>query len=107
VAQSIFEKDFNGVLVRDRYAAYSRIGRDWQACLADISRNAKDIDKEHALLPQSKQHPNVKIFVTEIRKLCFGACSQSGLEVHSVLPSLVITAKRQGVDLRWTPESRQ
>jgi hypothetical protein len=32
------------------------------------------------------------------RKICFGIRSQSGLEVHSVLPSLVITAKRQGVD---------
>lgn len=32
------------------------------------------------------------------RKICFGTRSQSGLEVHSVLPSLVLTAKRQGVD---------
>jgi len=187
VAQSIFGRDFNGVLVRDRYAAYNRIGRDWQACLAHISRNAKDIDKEHALLPKSKQDANVNIFATEIRDLCsllcetskkistgklpwqtasakekkfsrkldrickqtltfkpaealrkfltgkeqkhiftflrhpnvaptnnqaeqtlrrlvifrkisFGTRSQSGLEVHSVLPSLVLTAKRQGVD---------
>lgn len=187
VAQSIFGRDFNGVLVRDRYAAYNRIGRDWQACLAHISRNAKDIDKEHALLPKSKQDANIHIFATEIkdlcsqlcetgqqmrtgeltqnkasvmenkftrklncickrtltfrpaevlrkfltgpeqknlftflrhrnvaptnnhaeqtlrrlvifRKICFGTRSQSGLEVHSVLPSLVLTAKRQGVD---------
>lgn len=187
VAQSIFGKDFNGVLVRDRYAAYNRIGRDWQACLAHVSRNAKDIGKEHDLLLNSKQDPNVDAFVTEIRelcsqlcetskkinaskfsqktastlekkfsrklkrickqtltfrpaealrqflsgseqkhlfaflrhpnvaptnnhaeqtlrrlvifrKLCFGTRSQSGLEVHSVLPSLVLTAKRQGTD---------
>lgn len=187
VAQSIFGRDFNGVLVRDRYAAYNRIGRDWQACLAHISRNAKDIEKEHALLPPSKQDPGVNTFTTEIRKLCsllcetakkistgklpqrktaamekkfrqklnrickqtlkfkpaetlrefltsskqkhlftflrhpnvaptnnqaeqtlrrlvifrkicFGTRSQNGLEVHSVLPSLVLTAKRQGVD---------
>jgi transposase len=186
VAQSIFGRDFNGVLVRDRYAAYNRIGRDWQACLAHISRNAKDVDKEHALLPQSKQDSNVNNFVTKtrelcsllcetaqeircgklsqetasameekfsqkfkricehpftfkpaealrkflsgseqkhlftflrhpnvaptnnqaeqtlrrlviFRKICFGTRSQSGLEVHSVLPSLVLTAKRQDV----------
>ncbi len=187
VAQSIFGENFNGILVRDRYAAYNRIGRDWQACLAHISRNAKDIEKEHAFLPQSKQDPNVNTFAAEIRalcsrlcetskkistgkisqktapamekkfsrklkcickqtltfkpaealrkflagseqkslftflrhpnvvptnnhaeqtlrrlvifrKICFGTRSQSGLEVHSVLPSLVLTAKRQGID---------
>ncbi len=187
VAQSIFGEHFNGILVRDRYAAYNRIGRDWQACLAHISRNAKDIEKEHAFLPQSKQDPNVNTFAAEIRalcsrlcetskkistgkisqktapamekkfsrklkcickqtltfkpaealrkflagseqkslftflrhpnvaptnnhaeqtlrrlvifrKICFGTRSQSGLEVHSVLPSLVLTAKRQGID---------
>ena len=187
VAQSIFGKDFNGVLVRDRYAAYNRIGQDWQACLAHISRNAKDINQEHALLPRSDQDPNVEVFTAGIRQLCsllcdigqkrksgelpqkkvsalekrfrrelnrickspltfkpaeslriylagsegkhlftflrhpgvaptnnhaeqsirrlvifrkisFGTRSQSGLVTHSVLPSLVLTAKRQGVD---------
>jgi hypothetical protein len=186
VAQSIFGEDFSGVLVRDRYAAYNRIGEDWQACLAHISRNAKDIHREHAFLPQADQDPNVNVFVTGIRELCsqlctigqklksgelqqemaaameekysqelnricktplvfnpaeslrrflvgpeqkhlftflrypgvaptnnhaeqsvrrlvifrkisFGTRSQSGLKTHSVLPSLMLTAKRQGV----------
>ena len=51
VARSIFGDQFAGVLVRDRYAAYNGIGRDWQACLAHIRRNAKDIGREHRLLP--------------------------------------------------------
>ena len=186
VAQSILGKDFNGVLVRDRYAAYNRIGQEWQVCLAHISRNAKDIRREHAFLPQADQDPNVDVFTTGIRQLCsqlcdigqkrkagelpqkkaaamekrfcrelnricktplvfnpaeslrkfligperkhlftflrhpgvpptnnhaeqsirrlvifrkisFGTRSQSGLKTHSVLPSLVLTAKRQGV----------
>jgi hypothetical protein len=186
VAQSIFGKDFKGVLVRDRYAAYNRIGEDWQACLAHISRNAKDIHREHTFLPKADQDPNVNVFVTNIKEICsqlcnigqklksgefpqemaadmeekysrelnricktplafnpaealrrflvgpehkhlftflrhpgveptnnhaeqsvrrlvifrkvsFGTRSQSGLKTHSVLPSLVLTAKRQGV----------
>ena len=31
------------------------------------------------------------------RKICFGTRSQSGLKTHSILPSLIQTAKRQGV----------
>jgi hypothetical protein len=34
------------------------------------------------------------------RKICFGTRSESGLNNHSILPSLVQTAKRQGVHPR-------
>jgi len=74
VAESIFGKDFNGVLVRDRYAAYNKIGQDWQACLAHISRNAKDISQEHAFLPPADRDLNVEVFTTSIRKLCSDLC---------------------------------
>lgn len=74
VAKSIFGEDFNGVLVRDRYAAYNKIGQDWQACLAHISRNAKDIGKEHSLLPPTEQDPNIVVFTSAIRKLCSALC---------------------------------
>ena len=74
VAKSIFGEDFNGVLVRDRYAAYNKIGQDWQACLAHISRNAKDIGKEHSLLPPAEQDPNIGVFTSAIRKLCSDLC---------------------------------
>jgi len=56
------------------YAAYNKIGRDWQACLAHISRNAKDISKEHALLPPADQDPNVEVFTSGIRESCTDLC---------------------------------
>jgi len=31
------------------------------------------------------------------RKVCFGTRSEKGLKTHSIIPSLVQTAKRQGV----------
>ena len=31
------------------------------------------------------------------RKICFGTRSENGLQTHSILPSLVQTARRQGV----------
>ena len=34
------------------------------------------------------------------RKICFGSRSKSGLKTHSILPSLVQTARRQGVHPR-------
>jgi transposase len=189
VAKSIFGEDFDGTLVRDRYAAYNGIGGDWQVCLAHIITNAKEISGEHALLPPTEKDAAVGRFcdrvldlcsrlcdageklksgdlpwkeaakiekrsVTELnticqqtlrfkpaetlrsylagpeqkflftflrhpgvpptnnlaeqslrhlvifRKICFGTRSESGLKTHSILPSLVQTARRQGVHPR-------
>ena len=186
VAKAIFGESFAGTLVRDRYAAYNGIGARWQACLAHIITAAKEISREHALLPQSEQDERLdsfscsvkdlftracdtgrnikagtislkstlqfeKKFRTELktickqplpfkpaetlrtflmgpeqknlftflripgvpptnnhaeqslrkmvifRKVCFGTRSQKGLKAHSIIPSLVQTAKRQGV----------
>ena len=74
VAKNIFGHDFDGVLVRDRYAAYNGIGLDWQACLAHIITNAKDISREHALLPKDKQVGAVTDFCDRIIDLCSRAC---------------------------------
>jgi len=189
VAKTIFGEDFDGTLVRDRYAAYNGIGVDWQACIAHILTKAKEIRGEHALLPQTEKDIAVgpfcdrvmdlcsrlceagqklksgdipwkaaakieKSFVRELstickqtlrfkpaetlrtylagpeqkflftflrrpgvpptnnhaeqslrhlvifRKICFGTRSESGLKTHSILPSLVQTARRQGVHPR-------
>ena len=189
VAKSIFGEDFTGTLVRDRYAAYNGIGVDWQVCLAHIITKAKEISKEHALLPQTEKdtavppfcdrlidlcsrlcdvgqklksgdlpwkaaakiekrsvtelnhickpmlrfkpvetlrtylvgpeqkflftflrHPGVPPtnnhaeqslrFLVIFRKVCFGTRSENGLKTHSILPSLVQTARRQGVPPR-------
>lgn len=75
VAKSIFGTDFDGVLVRDRYAAYNGIGIDWQACLAHIITNAKDISREHAFLPKDKQDVAVADFCDRIIDLCSRACN--------------------------------
>lgn len=189
VAKFIFGKDFQGTLIRDRYAAYNGIGRHWQACLAHIITKAKEIRAEHALLPLSDQDIRVDSFASQVqdffskacqtgqklkagilaypssrkiesqflkeltaicrqpfifkpaetlrkylmgpeqknlftflripgvpptnnqaeqslrylvifRKICFGTRSPGGLETHSILPSLVYTARRQGVHPR-------
>ncbi len=74
-AKTVFGNDFNGVLVRDRYAGYNGIGHDWQACLAHIITNAKDVRREHALLPIREQDRAVTIFCDLITDLCSQACN--------------------------------
>jgi len=73
VAKSLFG-DFDGTVVRDRYAAYNGIGTDWQSCLAHISTKAKEIGKEHALLPPPEQDRRIESFCAEVRDLCKRAC---------------------------------
>jgi hypothetical protein len=186
VAHGLFGEDFDGTLVRDRYAAYNGIGRDWQACLAHIITKAKEISREQALLPESERDPATGPFCDRVmdlasrlclagqqlksgaipwkkaapmekrfsrelallskhplpfkpaetlraylagpqqkflftflrrpgvpptnnlaeqalrhlvifRKICFGTRSDTGRKTHSILPSLVQTARRQGV----------
>ena len=60
--------------MRDRYAAYNGIGFDWQACLAHIITNAKDISREHALLPKGEQDAAVVHFCDRVTLLCSRAC---------------------------------
>ena len=74
VARGIFGEDFAGTLVRDRYAAYNGIGAHWQACLAHIITNAKEISREHALLPQTQKDKHVDTFTDRLKDLCTRAC---------------------------------
>lgn len=73
-AKTVFGEDFDGVLVRDRYAAYNGIGLDWQACLAHIITNAKNIRREHALLPQHERDAAVSLFCDHVMDLFSRAC---------------------------------
>jgi len=73
-AKVIFGEDFDGTLVRDRYAAYNGIGLDWQACLAHIITNTKDISREHALLPMREQDRAVFLFCEQVIDFCARAC---------------------------------
>ena len=54
-AKSIFGKNFEGILVHDRYAAYNGIGKDWQSCISHILTKAKEINREHELLPDKEK----------------------------------------------------
>ena len=86
VAKSIFGDNYEGILIRDRCPSYNGIGSDWQACLAHISRNAKDIRQEHSLLPQEIRDTKTDRFCDHIISLCSEAC-KIGSELNSgVIP---------------------
>ncbi len=74
VAETIFGENFDGTLVRDRYAAYNGIGVDWQVCLAHILTNAKEIRTEHALLPKTEKDTATGPFCDRLRDLCSRLC---------------------------------
>ena len=86
VAKSIFGDNYEGVIIRDRYAAYNGIGNDWQACLAHIRRNAKDIRKEHNFLLQEIRDADTERFCDKIMSLCSEACRISADLNHGNLP---------------------
>jgi transposase len=75
VAKTIFGEDFDGTLVRDRYAAYNGIAMAWQVCLAHLITNAKEISAEHALLPQTEKETAVRPFCDRLRDLCSRLCA--------------------------------
>ena len=68
-AKTIFGENFDGTLVRDRYAAYNGIGAPWQSCIAHIITKAKEISREHALLPQTEKDPAVSPFCDRVMDL--------------------------------------
>jgi transposase len=74
VAKAIFGEDFSGTLVRDRYAAYNNIGAHWQACLAHIITTLKEIQREHALLPEPEKDKHVDCFTCRLKDLFSRAC---------------------------------
>jgi transposase len=75
VAKTIFGEDFDGTLVRDRYAAYNGIGVDWQACIAHILTKAKEIRGEHMLLPQTEKDAATGLFCDRLMDLCSRLCN--------------------------------
>ena len=74
VAKTIFGEDFDGTLVRDRYAAYNGIGVDWQSCIAHILTKAKEIKMEHALLPRTEKDTATGLFCDHLMDLCSRLC---------------------------------
>jgi len=55
----------------------------------------------HPGVPPTNNHAEQSLrFLVIFRKVCFGTRSESGLKTHSILPSLVQTARRQGAHPR-------
>lgn len=74
VARAIFGENFAGTLVRDRYAAYNGIGSQWQSCIVHICTKAKEIKREHGLLPQAEKDAAVDRFCDHVTAFCSEAC---------------------------------
>jgi transposase len=52
-------------------------------------------------VPPTNNHSEQSLrYLVIFRKICFGTRSESGLKTHSILPSLVQTARRQGIHPR-------
>ncbi len=86
VAKLIFGDNYEGILIRDRYAAYNGIGKEWQACLAHIRRNAKEIRQGHDLLPQELKNPVTDRFCENIISLCSEACKTGSDLNKDIIP---------------------
>jgi hypothetical protein len=55
----------------------------------------------HQGVPPTNNHAEQSIrHLVIFRKICFGTRSEKGLKTHSIIPSLIQTARRQGVDPR-------
>jgi transposase len=86
VAKSIFGEAFDGILVRDRYAAYNGIASNWQSCLSHVITKAKQIKREHELLPQSEQEQATYRFCDQVISLFKDACDKARLLKTKELP---------------------
>jgi transposase len=82
VAKGIFGEHFEGILVRDRYAAYNGIGSQWQSCLAHIITKAKEIKREHGLLQSAEKDTTVDRFCDRVVTFSKKAC-KTGKKLNS------------------------
>ena len=89
--------------MRDRYAAYNGIGHDWQACLAHIITNAKDLRREHALLPIREQDRAVTVFCDRITDLCSQACHTA----HKLQSGKIVWEEAAGIEKRLIRELKK
>ncbi|MFZ3098142.1 MAG: IS66 family transposase [Desulfosalsimonadaceae bacterium] len=77
VVKTIFGTGYEGIVVRDRYAAYNGIGSEWQSCLAHIITKSKEIKREHNLLPLAEKQAQTDRFCDKISALFTQACQTS------------------------------
>ena len=75
VAVSIFGEDFQGHLVADSYAAYNAIHpKSRQACLAHLSRTAREIAERIELMPRKDQPQDALRFCRALKRLFSFCC---------------------------------
>lgn len=74
VAKAIFGDHYEGIVIRDRYAAYNGIGSEWQSCITHIRTQAKHIKMEHNLLLQNYKEIAVGWFCDKVISFCSDAC---------------------------------
>jgi transposase len=86
VAREIFGKNYAGVVVRDRYAAYNGIGSEWQSCLAHIITKAKEIKREHGLLPETRRNVEIDQFCNQACSFFTSACKTAGKLKAGLIP---------------------
>jgi transposase len=87
VAQTILGESFPGTLVSDAYAVYNAIqAKARQACLAHITRNAKDIHQELLLLKKRSRDAQAEGFLTRIASFFSHVCDKANQLPHKGLP---------------------
>ena len=82
VAKSIFGKDFQGTLIRDRYAAYNGIGLQLASLSGPYHHQGQRNQGEHALLPQPDQDILVDSFAGRVQDFFSKAC-QTGQKLKA------------------------
>jgi hypothetical protein len=97
VAQAIFGKNYEGIVVRDRYAAYNGIGSQWQSCLAHIITKAKEIKREHELLLLTDKDTKTDRFCEQIATLFTKACKTA----RKLLSGLIPWSAAEGIEQRY------
>jgi hypothetical protein len=78
LSKSIFGTNYEGIVVRDRYAGYNGIGNEWQSCLAHIITKAREIKREHELLPPADKDEHADRFCEKVGTLFKKACQIGG-----------------------------
>lgn len=97
VAKTIFGENYEGIIVRDRYAAYNGIGSQWQSCLAHIITKAKELKREHGLLPVADQDAKTDRFCEQIATLFSKAC-KTGQKLKS---GQILWSAAGGIEQRY------
>ena len=80
--KAIFGENFDGILVRDRYAAYNGIGVAWQSCWRISSPTPRKSSGNMPSCRQPKKTPRLSPFCNRLMDLCSRLC-EMGQKIKS------------------------